>query len=124
MRELFYKTEELSIKYKCILQERMYHKNFPKWFLLEIMVAIDKWKEDLNIFKLTNALSKNTNLLDSYFRLYRGKEYEFQKKRDEETKEMAKKIKENDGIIYIEGMPNEEEDERTYRVSSDQINIL
>ena len=37
---------------------------------------------------------------------------------------MAKKIKENDGIIYIEGMPNEEEDERTYRVSSDQINIL
>ena len=104
--------------FTLIYDEKKVGKVFPR----ESVKYIPKITQ--NIFKLTNALSKNTNLLDSYFRLYRGKEYEFQKKRDEETEEMAKKIKENDGIIYIEGMPNEEEDERTYRVSSDQINIL
>ena len=79
LRELFYETEKLSIKYKCILESKIYHKNFPRWFLAEIMVCIDMWKERMRLFELTNALSRKSEMIDEYFRIYTGSDYAYRK---------------------------------------------
>lgn len=122
LRGLFRETEGLSIKYKCILENKMYHRNFQKWFLLEIMVIVEKWKESLNIFKLTDSLSKKPDMIDYYMRIFEGTEKRYEEEKEEEAKIMAEKMNRNGGIIFVEGMEKKEED-KVYKISSECINI-
>lgn len=88
------------------------------------MVCIDMWKERMRLFELTNALSRKSEMIDEYFRIYTGSGYAYRKKLDEEAAQMAKKMKENGGIIFVEGLPSEEVEEKVYKISSDCVTII
>jgi len=104
----------------------MYSKYFPKWLLLEIMFIIEKWKNELNMFIITDALKRDTKLLDEYYRILNGTQFEHKEKLRKEEEEMKRQFEENDGIIVIPGLSKllDSDDKKTYKISSDNVKIV
>lgn len=107
-----------------IFKNNLFNKNIPKWLHLEIMVILDKWNFELGLYEKSGSLSRSSEAIEAYERLYFGTEYAFQKLKDEETKKMAEKISKNKGVFVIPELAAMfKEEEKSYTILSESIKI-
>ena len=102
----------------------MFCNNIPKWLHLEILIILDTWNFELELFDKSGALVKNKNAIDAFERIYLGTDFNFQKNKDDEAKKMADKIKKNDGVFIIKGLSKMlREEDRSFTILSESIKI-
>ena len=107
-----------------IFKNNLFSKNIPKWLHLEILVILEKWNFEIGMYEKSGSLSRNSEAIEAYERLFLGTEYAYRKEIDDEAKKMAEKIKKNNGKFVIPELDTMfQEEEKSYTILSESIKI-